>query len=368
MFVLRNMCAVTVAALCLPLVIVLSVLSTPLLAVSFLTKRFTKWSQPSYSPWSEILQFEPRLGWKTKGNLQTKYLAVDKEVCQVQTDEHGCVGPSTLSDCDMVVFGDSFAFGYGVDSEDAYFHVNPHLAVKAIGSPGYSMVQEVMLMREWGPSLSGKVVVWFICLENDLYDNLKPESQHPQHVYPRPFVRKSKTPKGWEIVSDHVRRHQSGYQPPFRTYYAETLSQCFASNPFSERIFSAAKFLLEEGAEICHQAGARLQVVTIPHKHQLNEYGLKSLQSKLPRGQEGFQVDLPDQRFKQMCLELAVPCYAGKNYLEAQDYKEFDGHWNQRGHKRIGKLLEEIYEISLGHPLEDSPACDRHVSYEQGQS
>lgn len=364
MLVLRNMCAVTVAFLCLPLVMALGVLSAPMLAVSFLTRRLTKWSQPTYSSWSEILEFEPRLGWKTKADLQSKYLAVDQEVCHVQTDDHGCFGRSTITDCDVVVFGDSFAFGYGVDSEDAYFHVNPHLAVKAIGSPGYSMVQEVMLMREWGPSLSGKVVVWFICLENDLYDNLRPESQHPQHVYPRPFVRKTNTSREWEIVTDHVERLQSGYQPPLRTYYAETFSQCCVSNPFSERIFSAAKLLLQEGSEICLRAGARLHVVTIPHKHQLSEYGVKSLQAKLPRGQEGFHVDFPDQRFDQMCFDLGIPCYSGKKYLDVQDYKEFDGHWSQRGNKRIAKLLEEIYGASLG----DSDSRNSHASLKKDHS
>ena len=91
------------------------------------------------------------------------------------TDRDGWPGAGSLDDAKVVVIGDSFAFGYGVDTNRSFAALTPSLAVKAIAAPGYSMVQGVRLMEQLGERLRGKLVLWFIFLENDLQDNLAPE-------------------------------------------------------------------------------------------------------------------------------------------------------------------------------------------------
>ena len=98
-------------------------------------------------------------------------------------------GHGSLDDSAVVVIGDSFAFGYGVDAGKSFADLNPGLAIKAVGAPGYSMVQSVLLMEQFAERLAGKLVVWFVCLENDLQDNLAPAMRR----YRSPFVRLSRS-------------------------------------------------------------------------------------------------------------------------------------------------------------------------------
>ena len=128
--------------------------------------------------WREVTEFDPELGWKIKGNLDC-YCDCGITSFHIRTNAHGCRTNTRLSESDLVVIGDSFAFGYGVDNDQAYFaRRNTKLQIYPIGVPGYSMVQELLLMRKFAPSLKGKSVVWFICFGNDLYDNIVPNMEN----------------------------------------------------------------------------------------------------------------------------------------------------------------------------------------------
>jgi hypothetical protein len=74
--------------------------------------------------------------------------------------------------------------------------------IKAIGANGYNMVQELLWMRRYAPQLAGKLVVWFVYHGNDLFDNLQPNV----FQYRTPFVRERHDGRGWEVVTEHVRR------------------------------------------------------------------------------------------------------------------------------------------------------------------
>ena len=84
-----------------------------------------------------------------------------------------------------------------------FFRVSPfELSIKAIGAPGYSMVQELMLITQLAPRLGGKLVVWFIYPGNDLTDNLSPAMT--TFGYRMPFLLESDIRGGWDIIASHV--------------------------------------------------------------------------------------------------------------------------------------------------------------------
>ena len=330
-----------VAVLCLPVIILILFIAGVLWVISSMTEAVNWLRQRKSSAWNTILQFEPIVGWKVQPNLDTHYLALDNEVCHIMTDSQGCVGNSSLSESDMVVFGDSFAFGYGVDSCDAYFNLTTNLKIKAISAPGYSMVQELLLMREFASSLCNKIVVWFICLENDLYDNLQTNSLHPQHVYRRPFLRRTHVDQKWKIITSHVDETSWPY-PSLKSSYAEVFARLCTPGPLSKNTYSSCDYLLREGRELCSKAGAQLAVMTIPNKLQLSQSGLKQIVSKLSNA-EGFDPDYPDKQFQDMCNRLSIPFLPAKNHLRLQDYKEFDWHWDKQGQRKISQLLSDIH-------------------------
>ncbi|WP_454062756.1 hypothetical protein [Candidatus Nitrospira salsa] len=347
--VVRNILAVLLAFLCMPVLVILGVVALPFWLVSFMTQAMTSVAQRKSSSWDAIIQFDSSIGWKVKPHLDTYYLALGDDVCHVMTDSQGWVGTPSLSESNLVVFGDSYAFAYGVDVSEAYFNLNPQLRIKAICAPGYDMVQELLLMKKYSPELANKLVVWFVCLENDLHDNLKPNSQHPQHVYRTPFVRSLNGDMNWEIVTSHVSNQRWPY-PTLKTLYAETFAKLCTPSPFSQHTYSACEYLLKEGRDVCGKVGAQLAIVAIPNKLQLSERGVKSITSKLSNGY-GFDPHYPDQQFSEMCHRLTIPFFSAKSYLQLNDYKQYDWHWAKQGHRQISSMLGDLYAAYASNTL-----------------
>src|SRR5690554_3586360 len=61
------------------------------------------------SSWSEILRFEPEIGWRPRPNLNTVYVDRVGDSCTIQTDSEGWPGSCSVEESDVVAVGDSFA-------------------------------------------------------------------------------------------------------------------------------------------------------------------------------------------------------------------------------------------------------------------
>lgn len=291
--------------------------------------------EPAFVPWPDLLIFDAALGWKPRANLDTHYLAEFDDVFRVVTDGEGWPGRRSVDESDSVVIGDSFVFGYGIDTARSFAEINPRLKVKGIGAPGYSMVQGVLLMEELGVRLRGKLVVWFIFTENDLQDNLRPEMR----TYRAPFARRGPGDAAWTIASAHLQPNRWRCSDLDKE---RIFGRMFVDGPISARAYSACEFLIDRADAACRRAGARLVVVTIPHPLQLTPAGLKSL-ACLSKAEPLFNPDLPDQRIAGICRSSGVPFVSGQTRLARADYKRREGiHWNQRGHRRVAALLEEL--------------------------
>jgi hypothetical protein len=105
-----------------------------------------------FVPWPDLMMFDAALGWRPRPGLDTHYLAELDDVFRVVTDREGWPGHGSVEASEAVVIGDSFAFGYGVDTHKSFAEITPGLRVKGVGAPGYSMVQGVLLMEQSGSS------------------------------------------------------------------------------------------------------------------------------------------------------------------------------------------------------------------------
>jgi hypothetical protein len=223
-----------------------------------------------------------------------------------------------------------------------YAALNPHLRIKAVGAPGYNMVQELLLMRQLSLQLRNKLIVWFICLENNLYDNLRPDKPN---FYRTPFVRNLNGGDDWEIVSSHVNPTKWSFASVQRPYYA-TLAELCTPSALAQRAYAACHFLIREASALCKEAEAQLVVMTIPNKNQLSQHGREFLVSHLTEV-DRFDPDFPDLKIGEMCRQWDVPFLPAKTFLEAGDYKEFDTHWNERGNRTIAKMLDHLQQFPL---------------------
>lgn len=308
----------------------------PLGAVSALTRWLSRQRclEPSSLPWQELIQFEPVVGARTRANLKTYGRAED--VFRLTTDAEGWRGQTPMDEADVVVFGDSFAFGHGVDDNKIYAELTPDMKVKPIASDAYSMVHSLLWMRRLASRIGGKTIVWFVYCGNDLADNLSPN----HWGYRMPFV-KHDSEGHWEIVTDHVSTEPWTFRPPPGRANPERLyAELCTPSRYSERAFSAANFLIGEAAHLARGIDARLGVWSIPLTAQVRNPGrVKRLAS------DPAQVDLdaPDRQLERSCREHGVPFLPLLPEMKASHYLRQDMHWNPSGHRLIAETLAEFY-------------------------
>src|ERR1700710_1958290 len=85
---------------------------------------------PRFVPWEQLMTFDQKLGWRPRPNLDAYYLAERDDVFRVVTDKEGWPGVRSLDESAVVVIGDSFAFGYGVDTGSSFADLNARVTIK----------------------------------------------------------------------------------------------------------------------------------------------------------------------------------------------------------------------------------------------
>jgi hypothetical protein len=333
----RVLTAVCVSTLCLILLAPVFVVGGALFLFASCVHAIGRLLEPHFVPWLELMTFDPQLGWRPRPGLDAHYLAHRDDVFHVVTDREGWPGSRSLDDSAVVVIGDSFAFGYGVDTGRSFADLNPRLTIKGVGAPGYSMVQSVLLMEQFAERLAGKLVVWFVCLENDLEDNLRPAMGR----YRAPFARPSREHAGWEIAHEHV--GPSPWQCS-NLGNKRLLPHLCVSGPLADRAYAACDYLIGLASASCSRVGAHLVLVTVPDPIQLTSTGRARL-AALSGRPESCDENLPDLRIAESCGRYRVPLIVGKHHLSAADYKRLESlHWNERGHRRMADVLGRVYE------------------------
>jgi hypothetical protein len=344
MTAVRAILAVVSALLGIVLSIPVIVIGIPFWTVAFLTRWCSEHFGNRADTWEGIIEYNEHIGWKPKPNLDA-YCSFPAGTFRVKTDSQGWRGEEDLARCQMLVLGDSFAFGYGVDHDKAYFSlIDSGLCVKAVGSPGYNMVQEILWLERFASQLRGKLVVWFICLGNDLYDNLLPN----HNLYRTPFVSQVNGTGRWEVVTSHLRSEQWPCHTNHDSRKKEKWAATFTSNFLGQRAYSACGFLIQRAKETCARADAHLVVMTIPWMNQLST-GQWQESLATVGDLKSFDPDLPDREIGRICSKLKIPFVAGKSHLAMGDHIPGDGHWNERGQQRMAQLLQALYqEHALG--------------------
>ena len=339
--------------LTLPLVL----LALPFWVVSLATRGLSGLLQPGGVALGQVIQFDLELGWRAKPNVRAHVLDENRDAYLVTTDDSGWRGRASLDDADVVVIGDSFAFGCAIDDDDFFADLSRDVRVKAIGAPGYSIVQLLLLSRHLAPRLAGKVVVWMVYPGNDLADTLRPEMDG----YRTPFLRSANGRGGWEIVDAHVNSDRWPF--PARTHSHESLVEICTPSFLSRRVFAACGHLVELGRDVCRDAGARLVVMTVPEMSPLSRRRMAQALARVSES-AAFDPDLPDLEIAAICSRLGVPFVALNDHLSVEDYRENDIHWNRRGHEVVSEVLRRVYHehcvesgVAAARPAEVPPPC-----------
>jgi hypothetical protein len=330
-FLLAGVASVVGALAVLPVVVLAApfwVVAAGTRAVAALIRR----AAPAGSEWHELIRFEPVIGWRPRPGLDTHARGVNG-VFRVTTGEDGWRGRGTVDEADIVVIGDSFAFGYGAHERDFFANRVTGRRVKCIGANGYSMVHGLLWMERLADRLAGKLVVWLVYYGNDLHESLAPNLGR----YRMPFVRESAD--GWERVTDHVSPDPWPLADSRNDY--ERLAEICTGGFLARRVFGAVAYLIEEARDLLADRDARLVVVGIPDASQLDP-AREHILTRFAPGNGPFDTRLPDRRLADICSGLGVEFVTLSDHLRPRDHQRNDCHWTASGHRRVARLIEGL--------------------------
>lgn len=338
---IRNLLAAIASVTGMLLALPVLLLGAPFWIVGALTHRLAPVLSPRTIRGPELFVFDATLGWRAKPNLDCHCLEERSDVFHVVTDSQGWLGKSSLADSQLVVLGDSHAFGYGVDHEAAFYSLlNRDILTKAIGVPGYSLVHQVLQMERLAPQLRGKLVVLFIYIGNDLHENLLPE----MGGYRNPFVRRTEGGT-WEIVTHHLSPAKwdlSRDSEP--SDYFSILNALYNDTHLAERAYSACEFLLKKAHAISRRAVFPLVIMSIPAPWVLADQNgevLTHMRRRYPALVD--HPDIPDRKIGGICQDLDLPFVPLQAILTRSDYWERDDHLTTGGHRKVAAALLDVY-------------------------
>jgi hypothetical protein len=353
MRILRPVLAFATALAAILLAAPVVILGAPFWLTAVVTRGLARLLEPrSVHRWS-LYEFDPVLGWRPRPKLDVTCLAKGDDVFHVVTGDDGWAGRVTIEECEILVLGDSHAFGYGIDSERSFANLRANPRIKPVGAPGYNCVQELLALRELSEKLTGKLVVWLVYPGNDLVDNLSPGMAG----YRTPFVR-AQADGRWEIVTHHLSPERwSASRGRLGESHLPTLAAIHSPASFlAQRAYDACAFILEQGASVCRTAGARLVVATVPLPAVLDERELARLRSAAP-DPEAVDPDFPDRAIAMICEKVGVRFLPMKDVLNRTHFKRHDDHWTPAGHRRIADVLGRLHRGEEVGTSGTAPRC-----------
>jgi hypothetical protein len=279
-------------------------------------------------------------------DLDARVAWLGSDVNTVRTCPDGWPGPHRLEESEILVVGDSFATGVGVDVDRTYWAGwDQAPRIKAVACPAYDLVQEFLLIEEIAARpIAGKLVVWLICTDNDLYDANRPSYQGHR---PKPQVVES-ADGGWTIDARHLAGE--GMRRPrielgrFRSKraMASATELFYWSNFVSDRTFGAVGWLIARAAKLMRDAGAELVVATVPYQTSFLPGSLyrKELEQVGIKRWDKFDPHHIDRRIGTICQSQQVRYLSGASIFGFFDYLAVnDSHLNERGHKKLRRAL-----------------------------
>lgn len=317
------------------LVIPAIIIALPVWLASLVRKIFTA-LKPKPSEWENIIQFDPKLGWRTKPNLNV--LMETDGVYRVKTGEDGWRGHNNFKDSDVIVIGDSFVFGQGATDKDYFANLTERAKIKPVGAPGYGAAHYLLLLKMLTAELKGKLVVWLVFTGNDYREAIRPTS----YGYRFPFVFYDNEARGWQIQTDHIaeKKLPFNFERGYKTSMAE-LADLHYKNYLSDYAFGAFEYLAGEAKKHCDRQGAKFAVATIPLWWVFDDKAAYKVKRHCSEA-EKFTAAYPDEQTEAICKRHNIPFRAGAAYFVREDFLSNDFHFSRLGNQKVARYLDEL--------------------------
>jgi hypothetical protein len=305
---------------------------------------------------------DPRAGFRLAPE-HSETLTTGEYSIHVRTNSLGCRGPEPRNrpgDVRVLVLGDSFMFGYGVDDANimcarlpaALTQRTPGASYDVLdaGVPGYGPLEYRLRYEELRDAFRPRVVVIGIYVGNDLFDCLR---EAPENTVQQGFLVSTSAPhfsawRAWIRLNLHSYRLASSVLQRIRLtkrddreIYADKLSAMFVGHPGAEgpagrdpwpQFEVAMRKLIGE----IRADGLEVIPVIVPMRIQVDGDAWARFVREIGKGQPDLDRFLPQTRMRALFAELGVPYLDLTPVFAAQgagdNFLRLDGHWSARGH------------------------------------
>ncbi len=291
------------------------------------------------------VQFNANSGYLTKPNLDIPFS--NKEfTTNIQTnslgfrdDENSCQDP------DVLVLGDSFGFGWGVEKDECFESIleqKSKLKILNMSVSGYNNVQELALLDQWEQtySLKNKTIILMYYV-NDMLDNIGTTGVNPSIDKTETCIKINAVSmasyNNWiagAITNTSMQLAKNFYTIFYlRNAYSilrtfgKAKEQIHTINPdyltgSETRIFS---MILEKLNFISQTNNCKIIIAYIPYSPYLKKVRYSREYFFLKYMMSAYNFDLVDF----------------SNRMGYKDYYVLDEHWNANGHKKAAMILNE---------------------------
>ena len=307
-------------------------------------------------------QFDPEIGWRPLPNISGRHQVRQFSVF-VHQNQFGLRAPDSLvrektsSHQRMLVLGDSFVWGYGVNQREIFTHPEVHNSKTELinfGVSGYGTDQEYLFYLREGPLFEVDEVLLVLTPYNDIENNLSEEQydkfkpfftlsdnrliMHTDHI-------RNNNIQGvinWTLAHSRVANLMDTSQRIFLNWWSRDDSKrgvpkeidgILDSSEVSGRDRQGMQLtihIIEALRKAVQANNARFSVVFIPYKpHIVNHYSYNH------------PLVLPlAKKLEEANIDYYEPYFFFLREKEAEKlFNEFDNHFSPAGHALFGKVL-----------------------------
>jgi lysophospholipase L1-like esterase len=315
---------------------------------------FSPWIRMQATGYGYAASFHTRM--KRPGEYD---VAFDTNSAGFRDDE---IGPK--SGTRIVLLGDSFASGYGVERGQMFADIlEDKLGVEIVNTAvgGYEIIHQVRFFQSRGHALEPDLVVYALYLGNDLSRNKEWGSDgdgtltSPSHEFPVRTPHPIKLQMLYKQVryAAGMRDEQArGEWEPWPDYLlsAERTPGAEATEDYRD-----VETLLRRLNDEVRSSGARLFVVMIPYRQMVDQQAYDRLRAQTPNFDARYDLGLPARRTTEILDRLGIDHFdltpAFRSHFEQGGGPLFfpvDGHLNVEGNSLVAQILEPALRTQLG--------------------
>ncbi len=301
-----------------------------------LTELVAQYYMNSIAKHGKLMHNDPVSGWKPLANLDVTRVNNDGQLWKIRTNQNGfrtIPNWATAATRRILILGDSFAFGEGVNQQDRFdsiiAHKEPTWSIMNLGVMAYGTDQEFIVGQPFFSDLQSGDIVILLTYFNDYIDILRTHfagrAKPWFQIHQDGTVQLHAPEIGlYEILRDHsylMTKIGIWLEPDLYNYSAEDVKQGLMLYYAITKHYIPR--LIERG----------INFVIVRH----GEHLLTQSQHVPP---EAFTQIFNNLRHHYPPLRYIVL----ENLLDTSSCHTFflsDGHWNVNGHRQVGEKLHE---------------------------